>query len=62
LLAQVKQPPSAPAPGVKQQPKAPLSLDGVPANKSSHGASSPAATERKPAVLSPASAAEYKGS
>jgi uncharacterized protein involved in outer membrane biogenesis len=62
LLAQVRQTPKAPPPGVRQQPKAPLSLDGVPVNKSSGGASSPAATGRKPAVLSPASAAEYKGS
>ncbi|HEY2024145.1 AsmA family protein [Paraburkholderia sp.] len=62
LLAQVKQPPKAPPPGVKQPLKAPLSLDGVPVNKSSGGASSPAATDRKPAVVSPASAAQYKGS
>ncbi|WP_233849776.1 AsmA family protein [Paraburkholderia sp. HD33-4] len=62
LLAQVRQMPKAPPPGVKQQPKAPISLDGAPLNKSSGGASSPAAADRKPATLSPASAAEYKGS
>jgi uncharacterized protein involved in outer membrane biogenesis len=63
LLAQVKQAPTAPPPGVKQQPKAAISLDGAPVNKSSGGASAPAATDRKkPAVMSPASAAEYKGS
>ncbi|RZF30258.1 AsmA family protein [Paraburkholderia sp. UYCP14C] len=62
LLAQVRQMPKAPPPGVKQPPKAPISLDGAPVNKSSGGASSPAAADRKPATLSPASAAEYKGS
>ncbi|NMM01931.1 AsmA family protein [Paraburkholderia sp. RP-4-7] len=62
LLSQVRQAPSAPPPGVKQQPKPTISLDGVPVNKSSAGASSPAAAEKKPAVVSPASAAEYKGS
>jgi uncharacterized protein involved in outer membrane biogenesis len=62
LLAQVRQMPKAPPPGVKQQPKAPISLEGAPVNKSSGGASSPAAADRKPATLSPASAAEYKGS
>jgi AsmA family protein len=62
LLAQVRQAPKAPPPGVKQQPKAPLSLEGAPLNKSSGGASSPAGADRKPATLSPASAAEYKGS
>jgi uncharacterized protein involved in outer membrane biogenesis len=62
LLSQVRQAPTAPPPGVKQKPKAPLSLDGAPVNKSAGGASSPAAVNRKPAVMSPASAAEYKGS
>ncbi|QQC64760.1 AsmA family protein [Paraburkholderia ginsengisoli] len=62
LLSQVRQAPTAPPPGVKQKPKAPLSLDGAPVNKSSGGASSPAAVNRKPAAVSPASAAEYKGS
>ncbi|MEX3632943.1 AsmA family protein [Paraburkholderia sp. BR14320] len=64
LLAQVRQMPKAPPPGVTQQPKAPMSLEGAPVNKSSGGASSPAATDsnRKPATQSPASAAEYKGS
>jgi hypothetical protein len=62
LLSQVRQAPSAPPPGVKQQPKAAISLDGVPVNKSSGGASAPAASEKKPAVVTPASAAEYKGS
>ncbi|NKJ50008.1 AsmA family protein [Burkholderia sp. SG-MS1] len=62
LLAQVRQAPTAPPPGVKQKPKAPLSLEGAPVNKSAGGASSPAAVNRKPAVVSPASAAEYKGS
>jgi uncharacterized protein involved in outer membrane biogenesis len=64
LLAQVRQQPKAPPPGVKEKPKAPMSLEGAPLNKSSGGASSPAATDRhrKPATLSPASAAEYKGS
>ncbi|APA84917.1 AsmA family protein [Paraburkholderia sprentiae WSM5005] len=62
LLAQVRQAPKAPPPGVKQAPKAPMSLEGAPVNKSSAGASSPAAVERKPATPSPASAAEYKGS
>ncbi|MFM0201621.1 AsmA family protein [Paraburkholderia fungorum] len=62
LLSQVRQAPSAPPPGVKQQPKTAISLDGAPVNKSSGGASAPAASEKKPAVVSPASAAEYKGS
>jgi AsmA family protein len=62
LLSQVRQAPTAPPPGVKQQPKTAISLDGVPVNKSSGGASAPAASEKKPAVVSPASAAEYKGS
>jgi uncharacterized protein involved in outer membrane biogenesis len=63
LLAQVRQAPTAPPPGTKQQPKSAISLDGAPVNKSSGAASSPAATDKKkPAVMSPASAAEYKGS
>lgn len=62
LLAQVRQAPTAPPPGVKQQPKPSISLDGAPVNKSSGGASSPAAADKKPATLSPASAAAYKGS
>ncbi|PQV50849.1 AsmA family protein [Paraburkholderia sp. BL21I4N1] len=65
LLAQVRQAPTAPPPGVKQQPKAAISLDGAPVNKSSAGAASPAAapaSNRKPTTMSPASAAEYKGS
>ncbi|WP_144143402.1 AsmA family protein [Paraburkholderia sp. BCC1884] len=62
LLAQVRQAPTAPPPGVKQQPKAAISLDGAPVNKSSGGKSAPAAADKKPATLSPASAAEYKGS
>lgn len=62
LLAQVRQAPTAPPPGVKQQPKAAISLDGAPVNKSSGGASSPGAADKKPAVMSPASAAAYKGS
>ncbi|NIF80106.1 AsmA family protein [Paraburkholderia sp. Cy-641] len=68
LLAQVRQRPTAPPPGVRQQPKAPLSLDGAPAGKSSGGAAAPVAprsqraTDRKPVTLPPATAAEYKGS
>jgi hypothetical protein len=62
LLSQVRHAPTAPPPGVKQKPKAVLSLDGAPVNKSAGGASSPAPANRKPAVMSPASAAEYKGS
>jgi uncharacterized protein involved in outer membrane biogenesis len=62
LLSQVRQAPTAPPPGVKQKPKGALSLDGAPVNKPAGGASSPAAVNRKPAVMSPASAAEYKGS
>ncbi|MFM0270433.1 AsmA family protein [Paraburkholderia aspalathi] len=62
LLAQVRQAPTAPAPGMKQQPKPAISLDGAPVNKSSAGASSPAAGDRKPAVMSPPTGAEYKGS
>ncbi|MGE8488526.1 MAG: AsmA family protein [Paraburkholderia nemoris] len=62
LLAQVRQAPTAPAPGMKQQPKPAISLDGVPVNKSSAGASSPAAADKKPAVMSPPTGAEYKGS
>ncbi|SDQ53960.1 hypothetical protein SAMN05443245_1756 [Paraburkholderia fungorum] len=68
LLSQVRQAPTAPPPGVKQQPKAALSLDGAPVNKSVGGASSPAAasdakdTRKKPAAMSPASASLYKGS
>ena len=62
LLAQVRQAPTAPAPGMKQAPKPAISLDGAPVNKSSAGASSPAAGDRKPAVMSPPTGAEYKGS
>ncbi|HZZ09824.1 MAG TPA: AsmA family protein [Paraburkholderia sp.] len=73
LLAQVRQAPTAPPPGVRQQPKTAISLDGVPVNKksgesaSAPGSSSPApAADKKPAAkpatLSPASAAAYKGS
>ncbi|WP_168793738.1 AsmA family protein [Paraburkholderia aromaticivorans] len=63
MLEQVRQAPTAPPPGVKQQPKSAISLDGAPVNKSSDGASSPATTDKKkPAVMSPASAATYKGS
>ncbi|MFC6312522.1 AsmA family protein, partial [Paraburkholderia dipogonis] len=63
MLEQIRQAPTAPPPGVKQQPKAAISLDGAPVNKSSGGASSPATTDKKkPAVMSPASAATYKGS
>ncbi|RKR45490.1 AsmA family protein [Paraburkholderia sp. BL17N1] len=63
MLAQIRQAPTAPPPGVKQQPKPAISLDGAPVNKSSDGASSPAMTDKKkPAVMSPASAATYKGS
>ncbi|CAB3782482.1 hypothetical protein LMG28614_01471 [Paraburkholderia ultramafica] len=62
LLSQVRQAPTAPPPGVKQKPKAGLSLDGAPLNNSAGGASSAAPANRKPAVMSPASAAEYKGS
>ncbi|CAB3716816.1 AsmA family protein [Paraburkholderia rhynchosiae] len=66
LLSQVRQAPAAPPPGSKQQPKPAISLEGAPVNKRSAGAASaasaPAATGRKPAVVAPASAAEYKGS
>jgi uncharacterized protein involved in outer membrane biogenesis len=62
LLSQVRQAPSAPSPGVKQPPKPAISLDGVPVNKSAAGADSPAAAAKKPTVMSPATAAEYKGS
>jgi uncharacterized protein involved in outer membrane biogenesis len=62
LLTQVRQAPTAPPPGVRQQPKAAISLEGVPVNKPSAGASSPAAVNKKPAVMPPANAAEYKGS
>ncbi|MFM0062585.1 AsmA family protein [Paraburkholderia aspalathi] len=62
LLAQVRQAPTAPAPGMKQAPKPAISLDGAPVNKSPAGASSPAAGDRKPAVTSPPTGAEYKGS
>jgi hypothetical protein len=58
LLSQVRQAPTAPPPGVKQQSKPPLSLEGAPVNKSTKGAaSSPAVDDKKkPAVRSPASA------
>jgi uncharacterized protein involved in outer membrane biogenesis len=69
LLSQVRQAPTAPPPGAKQQPKPAISLEGAPVNKRSSGAASapratsaPGATGRKPATMSPASAAEYKGS
>jgi hypothetical protein len=69
LLSQVRQAPTAPPPGAKQQPKPAISLEGAPVNKRSPGAASapratsaPGATGRKPATMSPASAAEYKGS
>ena len=61
LLAQVRQSPTAPPPGVKQQPKSAISLDGVPVNKSAGGASSTAAVQKKPAVVAPASGPLYKG-
>ncbi|MCC8401762.1 AsmA family protein [Paraburkholderia sp. MMS20-SJTN17] len=61
LLAQAQQMPKAPPPGVKQ-PNTPVSHEGAPVNESSGGASKPAVSGRKPAALSPASAAEYKGS
>ncbi|MFM0483198.1 AsmA family protein [Paraburkholderia strydomiana] len=69
LLSQVRQAPTAPPPGTKQKPKPAISLEGVPVNKRSSSAASdasaasaPAPTGRKPATVSPASAAEYKGS
>ncbi|KFX61538.1 AsmA family protein [Paraburkholderia fungorum] len=64
LLSQVRQAPSAPPPGMKQQPKPAISLDGAPVNKPSTDAHSPAAAGKKPApaVMPPATAAEYKGS
>ncbi|RKE35867.1 hypothetical protein B0G76_1996 [Paraburkholderia sp. BL23I1N1] len=62
LLAQVRQAPSAPPPGVKQQPKPAISLDGAPVNKSAAGAYPAAGAAKKPAVMPPATAAEYKGS
>ncbi|MFM0025616.1 AsmA family protein [Paraburkholderia madseniana] len=62
LLSQVRQAPTAPPPGMKQQPKPAISLDGAPVNKSSSGAASPGAADRKPAVTAPATGAEYKGS
>ncbi|MGF6771373.1 uncharacterized protein involved in outer membrane biogenesis [Paraburkholderia sp. GAS199] len=69
LLSQVRQAPTAPPPGVKQAPKPAISLDGAPVNKSSGSASAPSkaparanSTPRQPATMSPASAAEYKGS
>jgi hypothetical protein len=62
LLSQVRQAPSAPSPAMKQPPKPAISLDGVPVNKSAAGADSPAAAAKKPTVMSPATAAEYKGS
>ncbi|MFL9884766.1 AsmA family protein [Paraburkholderia agricolaris] len=63
LLSQVRQAPSAPPPGMKQQPKPAISLDGAPVNKPSADAHSPAAAAKKPAaaVMPPAAAAEYKG-
>ncbi len=62
LLSQVRQAPTAPPPGVKQQAKPAISLNGAPVNKSSAGADSPAAAAKKPTIMSPATAAEYKGS
>jgi hypothetical protein len=69
LLSQVRQAPTAPPPGTKQKPKPAISLEGVPVNKRSadaasaaSAASAPAPTGRKPATVSPASAAQYKGS
>ena len=47
LLSQVRQAPTAPPPGVKQKPKAALSLDGAPVNKPAAGASSPAPANRE---------------
>ncbi len=38
LLSQVRQAPTAPLPGSKQQPKPAISLEGVPVNKRSSGA------------------------
>ncbi|WP_144113770.1 AsmA family protein [Paraburkholderia sp. BCC1886] len=60
LLSQVRQAPTAPPPGVKQAPKAAISLDGAPVNKSSGSTTAPAA-DRKPAAVPPANAAQYKG-
>jgi uncharacterized protein involved in outer membrane biogenesis len=59
LLANVRTKPGAPPPGQKEKPQAPLSLDGA--------ASAPHTTKgtgktTAPPVLSPASAAGYKGS
>ncbi|WP_027798782.1 AsmA family protein [Paraburkholderia dilworthii] len=69
LLSQVRQAPTAPPPGSKQKQKPAISLEGVPVNKRSSGAASAASAAsaslpagRKPATVSPASAAEYKGS
>ncbi|MCC8391365.1 AsmA family protein [Paraburkholderia sp. MMS20-SJTR3] len=62
LLSQARQVPKAPPPGVKQQPKPPISLEGAPVNKPSKGAASAPVDNRKPATPAPASAAEYKGS
>ncbi|CAE6813042.1 AsmA family protein [Paraburkholderia haematera] len=62
LLSQIRQAPSAPPPGVKEQPKAAISLDGAPLNKPSTGARAPAGADKKPAAMLPATAAEYKGS
>jgi AsmA family protein len=67
LLTQVHEAPSAPPPGVKQQPKAAISLDGAPVNKSSGHAAAPAAAGRKPGAsapvnVAPANAVDYKGS
>jgi uncharacterized protein involved in outer membrane biogenesis len=56
LLANVRTQPTAPPAGQKEKPRAPLSLDGHAAAPSS-GTTRPA----KPATLSPASSAEYKG-
>jgi uncharacterized protein involved in outer membrane biogenesis len=61
LLAQVRQAPSAPPPGVRQQPKAAISLDGAPVNKESKGASLPAVAGKKALGVAPASAGEYNG-
>ncbi|OAJ54078.1 AsmA family protein [Paraburkholderia ginsengiterrae] len=60
LLTQVRQSPTAPPPGVKQAPKAAVSLDGAPVNKSSGRAAQPGVTGGKPAA--PANAVDYKGS
>lgn len=69
LLANVRSAPTAPPPGQKERPKAPISLDGAPVNKGASSSASSASSSSgngagggKKAVVAPADGGLYKGS